>query len=569
LNRRSKFGDWLDERTGWRGLMRIALEEPVRGGARWSYVFGSALVFVLLVQVATGLLLAAFYAPSQADAWASVAYVQQEVTLGWFIRGLHSAGASAMMILTALHLLQVTLYGAYRRPREVNWYVGLVMMLVLFGFALTGYLLPWDQKGYWATQVATSLLGAIPAIGPWCKRVLIGGPEYGNLTLTHFYALHTLALPLAMAGLTLVHIALMRKHGITPGWLKSDAELDAATEPFWPRQLLRDFIAMSVVLAWMVVAVARSHGASLEAPADPSSAYDARPEWYFLPLYQLLKYFPGRLEVLAALGAPLVAGGLLAWLPLADRGPSRNPQARKKFVGAVVLLLLGAAALGGRAEWGDRKSPAYRKFRERADAESARALALAKQGVPVAGGTAVFENDPMARARRLYGERCVGCHQLAGAGERRAPDLDGWSSRAWLREFLRDPAGERFYGKTKVRGMKPVKQTGDDFDGLVEFVFAQGAAPGERVDADKVERGRTVFEAAGCDNCHSTDGKTGDEGPNLGGRASKEWLVAFLADPSERRFFGDKNDMPRFRGKLSDTELDALAELLRAERARQ
>ncbi|HZS38082.1 MAG TPA: cytochrome b N-terminal domain-containing protein [Polyangia bacterium] len=561
-----KLADWLDERTGYRSILRHALDEPVRGGARWSYVFGSALVFLLLVQAATGALLAAFYAPSSTDAWASVAYVQQEVTLGWFIRGLHSSGASAMMILTALHLLQVTLYGAYRRPREVNWWVGLALMALLFAFALTGYLLPWDQKGYWATQVATSLLGAMPLVGPWCKRVLIGGPEYGNLTLTHFYALHVLALPAAAAVLTFVHVALMRKHGITPGWRQSDAQLDAAAEPFWPRQALYDFVAMSVVLALMVVSVARSHGAPLEAPADPSSAYDARPEWYFLPLYQLLKFFPGRLEVLAALGAPAVAGGLLFWLPLADRGPSRNPAARKQFVGIVVLLLLGAAALGAEASIADAENPSYQKFRQRADRESERALTLARQGVPVAGGTAVYDNDPTARARRLYGERCAGCHQLDGAGERRAPDLDGWSSRAWLRDFLRDPENPRFYGKTKVRGMKPVKQTGDELEALVEFVYAQG---GDGADAARAEKGRAVFEAAGCDDCHQTDGAKGDEGPNLGGRASKKWLHDFLADPSEPRFFGDKNQMPKFRGKLEDADLDALADLLRAERARQ
>jgi ubiquinol-cytochrome c reductase cytochrome b subunit len=558
-----KLGEWLDERTGYRSLLRHALDEPVRGGARWSYVFGSALVFVLLTQALTGVLLAAFYAPSAKDAWASVAYVQQEVTLGWFIRGLHSSGASAMMILTALHLAQVTLYGAYRRPREINWWVGVVMMAVLFGFALTGYLLPWDQKGYWATQVATSLVGATPALGPWLKRVLIGGPEYGNLTLTHFYALHVLALPAAMALLTVVHVALMRKHGITPGWRRSDAELDAATEPFWPRQLFRDFVAMSVVLALMVVSVARSHGVSLEAPADPASSYDARPEWYFLPLYQLLKYFPGRLEVLAALGAPLVAGGLLFLLPLADRGPSRNPAARKKFVGAVALLLLGAASLGARATLADARSPGYQKFRERAARESARALELARQGVPASGGTAVYDNDPLERGRRVYTERCAGCHQLGGEGERRAPDLDGWSSRAWLRDFLRDPEGQRFYGATKVHGMKPVKQTGEELEALVDLLYAQGeGAPGS-------ERGRAVFAQSGCDDCHMLDGNSGDEGPNLGGRATRAWTRDFVADPTEPRFFGDKNHMPKFRGKLSDVELDAVAELLRAERARQ
>src|SRR6185503_16316430 len=135
------------------------------------------------------------------------------------------------------------------------------------------YLLPWDQKGYWATQVATSLVGAMPIVGPWLKRFVQGGGEYGNLTLTHFYALHTLALPALMVALTVVHVALMRRHGVTPSWKR--AREPQVSAPFSPDQLLRDLIAMALVLAVMVLVVVRAHGAALEAPADPSSAYDA------------------------------------------------------------------------------------------------------------------------------------------------------------------------------------------------------------------------------------------------------------------------------------------------------
>jgi ubiquinol-cytochrome c reductase cytochrome b subunit len=561
-----KLGDWLDERVGWRAAWKVLADETVPGGARWSYVFGSVLVFLLVVQAVTGVLLAAHYVPSAKDAWASVAYLQRDVTLGWFVRGLHSTGASAMLLLVDVHLLQVTFYGAYRRPREVNWWIGLALMALLFAFALTGYLLPYDQKGYWATQVATSLVGALPLVGDWARRVLFGGNAYGTLTITRFYALHVLVLPAAVALLTAVHVALMRKHGITPPARLGEAELRARAVPFWPSQALRDLVAMAVVLAVMVVLVARTHGASLEAPADPASSYDARPEWYFLPLYQLLKFFPGRWEVAAALGLPLVAGGFLFALPLLDRGPSRDVRARKRFVGAVVALLTGALALGAQAAWQDAHSEAYRKFRVRADAAAARALELAAQGMPAGGGTAVYDNDPAARARRVFADRCAGCHVYQGAGERRAPELDGWSSRAWLRDFLREPSHDRFYGKTKIHGMKPVKQTGDDFDALVEFVYAQGGADG--VDAARAERGRAVYESGGCDDCHAVDGAAEGEGPNLGGRASAVWIRAFLEDPSAARFFGDRNAMPKMRGKLDDADLDAMTALLRGERLR-
>jgi ubiquinol-cytochrome c reductase cytochrome b subunit len=556
-----KLGDWLDERTGWRGIARWFLDEPVPGGARWAYVFGSVLLFLLVVQAVTGILLASFYAPSSTDAWASVAYLTRRVPLGWFVRGLHSTGASAMVIVVALHLVQVTLWGAYRKPREVNWWVGLAMLACLLAFALTGYLLPWDQKGYWATQVATSLLGATPLLGPWVKSVLQGGAEYGNLTLTHFYALHVLVLPAVMVLLATLHLALFRKHGVTPA-----EEASVASEPFWPGQLTRDFVAMTLALAAMIAWVAHTHGAGLEAPADPASAYDARPEWYFYPLFQLLKVFPGRLEIFGAIGAPLVAAALLFGLPFIDRAKSRRPLERKLAVGAVMLLLFGVAALGAAGGVADARNAGYQKFRQRAEKASERALTLAEKGVPPAGGAALDENDPLARARHLYQERCSGCHMLDGEGDRRAPDLDGWSSRAWLRAFLKAPEDDRFYGKTKIRGMKPVKAEGADLDALVEWIFSQG---GGSFDAPLAARGQALFAESGCDDCHESDGTTaGDGPPNLGGRASPAWIKAFLADPSEARFFDGKNQMPKFRGKLSDADLEALAGLLSAGRAR-
>ena len=262
-----------------------------------------------------------------------------------------------------------------------------------------------------------------------------------------------------------------------------------------------------------------------------------------------------------------MAGGLLFLLPLADRGPSRNPLRRKRFVGAVVLLLLGAAALGGLAERADRGNAGFQKFRVRADRDAARALALAMEGVPPAGGTAVYDNDPTEQGRKLYAERCAGCHVYGGAGERKAPDLDGWSSRGWIAAFLRDPANERFYGETKVKGMKPVKAIGADFDALVEWVYSLGGPDG--VDAAKAQRGKQVFDDGGCDNCHEVDGATaGDGAPNLGQRASAAWIKRLLEDASQPALFGAKNEMPKFRGKLGDPQLDALVQLLRAERGK-
>jgi ubiquinol-cytochrome c reductase cytochrome b subunit len=175
-------------------------------------------------------------------------------------------------------------------------------------------------------------------------------------------------------------------------------------------------------------------------------------------------------------------------------------------------------------------------------------------GVPPGGGMAVWDNDPNARGRRLFAERCAGCHVLGGVGERKAPDLDGWSSKAWLHAFLKDPSHERFYGKTKIKGMKPVKQEGADLDALVDWLYDNASSP----------RGKQLFDDNSCSDCHGD----GDGVPDLVDRASPDWIKRFLSDPSDNHFFDGKNEMPKFRGKLSDADLDALVGLLRAERAR-
>ncbi|MDB4965348.1 MAG: Cytochrome b/b6 domain protein [Myxococcales bacterium] len=543
---------WLDERTGWSSALVRLGQTPVPGGARWSYVFGSALALTFLVQAVTGLLLANFYAPSSTTAWASVAYLQREVTLGWLIRGLHSSGASMMVVLVALHLLQVVVWGAYRAPREVNWWLGLVLMALVFAFALTGYLLPWDQKGFWATQVATSLLGETPLVGDWLRRVIQGGGDYGNLTLTHFYALHTILLPGTLTVFVVVHVRLMRRHGVTPLRASGDSQ------PFWPHQALRDVTAMAIVVAIMFFSVLRTHGAPLEAPADPSSAYDARPEWYFVPLFQLLKYFPGRLESIGALGVPSLIGAVLFALPRFSR----------RAAAAVVLTILGGAAgLSLLAHRDDARNEGYRRGRARADADAKRALELAALGVPPAGGTAVFDNDPERRVRQSFETRCAGCHVLDGVGEERAPLLTGWSSRAWLTDFLKQPDAAKYFGKTKkLHGMKPVKPVGDELNALVEWIFAQG---GGDVDAALVARGETIWTRESCDDCHSADGKSeGVSGaPNLAGRGTLAWIEGLIRDGGGPLYFSDHNEMPRFGAdKLSDEDVAALARLIAAGR---
>src|SRR6476659_9473052 len=178
-----RFLDWLDHRTRIKKITHEALYENVPGGSRWRYVWGSTLTFALVVQFITGIFLWMAYSPSSQTAWESVYYIQDEMTGGWLLRCLHHFMAQAMTILLVLHLMQVVIDGAYKAPREVNFWTGILLLLLVLALSLTGYLLPWDQKGFWATKVATNIMAITPMIGPQLQRLIIGGPNYGHHTL--------------------------------------------------------------------------------------------------------------------------------------------------------------------------------------------------------------------------------------------------------------------------------------------------------------------------------------------------------------------------------------------------
>ena len=228
------FFDWLDQRTGYRHITREALFENIPGGSRWRYVWGSTLTFTLVIQFITGIALWMAYSPSSQTAWESVYYIQTQMWGGWFLRGLHHYTAQAMNILLVLHLMQVVIDGAYKAPREVNFWFGVILLLLVLGLSLTGYLLPWDQKGFWATKVATNIAAITPVIGPSLQKLIIGGSDYGHHTLTRFFALHAGVLPGAIIALLVGHIYLFRRHGIT-----ARQPLNKPDAAFWPDQVLK------------------------------------------------------------------------------------------------------------------------------------------------------------------------------------------------------------------------------------------------------------------------------------------------------------------------------------------
>jgi quinol-cytochrome oxidoreductase complex cytochrome b subunit len=221
-------GQWFQERTGVNDIYRVVLARKIPKTG-WAYTLGSATLFVMINQIVTGILLSLYYVPTPDHAWNSVNYIQNEVLFGWLIRGLHHYGASAMVILVGLHMIRVVIYGSYKYPREVTWSTGIILLIVTMAFGFTGYLLPWDQKAYWATTVGTQFVRTTPIIGDWMLSVVQGGQNVSAVTLARFFGTHVWVLPATLLGLVSVHLYLVIRLGISnPPWQKNQPKMPKA-----------------------------------------------------------------------------------------------------------------------------------------------------------------------------------------------------------------------------------------------------------------------------------------------------------------------------------------------------
>jgi len=401
---------WLDSRLNLKPVERTLLDEPIPGGASWIYVFGSATLFLFLLQAITGMFLAVYYAPTPDHAYDSIRFIEIEVLFGAFVRGLHHWGASAMVVAIGLHMLQAFLYGAYKPPREVMWMVGVVLFLIVMAFAFTGYLLPWDQTAYWATQIGINMVGTVPLVGEFLMKVMRGGEVLGALTLSRFFAVHVLFLPAILITLIAAHLFILRRVGPAGPWTDERASL--GSETFYPRQVYMDAVVMLAVFA-LLSCLALLVPFPLTDKANPSdSSFVPVPEWYFLFYYELLKYVHGPLEPLATWVLPMVVIlGLFFW-PFIDRNPVRNPIKRPAALVSGLLFLLVVFSL---------------------------------LGISLKNLYAVPRVDPaLARGRALfYQSGCVGCHRIHGEGGAIGPDLsfvgDRRPEREWHLKHFKNP----------------------------------------------------------------------------------------------------------------------------------
>src|SRR5262245_13269403 len=330
---------WLDRRVGLDAIMHEALDEPIPGGARWAYVFGSVLLFLFISQTVTGVFLSLYYVPTADHAHTIVAYIVKEVTGGSFLRSLHAYGSSAVVIVLLLHLTQTFLYGAYKGRREVLWISGCALFGLMLAMAFTGYLLPWDQKAYFATTVGTNMASEVPWIGSALKRFMRGGNEMGTLTLSRFFVAHVFLLPAAIMGLVASHVYLFRKAGAAGPPREDPVNPKLPTQRFYPRQVLMD-TAVALLMICILGLLAHYHPMELGPKANPADTqYVPRPEWYYLPIFQWLKYFKGPYAVLGIVVIPGLTALLVVALPFIDRRLERRPWKRPIAVGTYLIIL--------------------------------------------------------------------------------------------------------------------------------------------------------------------------------------------------------------------------------------
>jgi len=542
--------DWLEHRTGIETAVKNFLYEDIPASAGWHQIIGSMAVFFFIIQVFTGALLAFNYAPTPGEAYNSVKYIMTELTGGPLIRGLHHWGASMMLIIVVLHMIQVFIYGAYKKPREATWMVGVTLLLITLAFGLTGYLLPWDNRAYFGTVVTTHIASQAPILGPYILRLLgAQGDSVGNVTFSRFYSLHTVLLPPLTIILIGIHIYLVRKHGVAA------AVGDTAPKrKFFPEQVFKDTVGVAVafIILFVMAVVAK---VPLERLADPTdTAYIPRPEWYFLFLFQMLKFFKGPLEIVGSQVLPGIAVLTLFLVPFIDRGPMIR-LGKRTF--AITFVLLAAIAWTGLTTAAVVTTPPNT---ESADTETPATPEAAPSSAATAAPWQQLSPQELAGLSFFKSEGCIGCHP--GAGQKGiGPDLiqmpKEHRNATWMVPHFKNPSQV-----VPGSAMPPISLPTADLNALTLFVLTLTPQNEAALLATPafVTQGAVVYQKNHCDACHQIHGVGATVGPALDGVATRHdraWLEKHFADPP-----GVVKDsiMPPY--KFAPMDLDAICKYL-------
>jgi ubiquinol-cytochrome c reductase cytochrome b subunit len=407
--------NWLESRTGFVSMTKDFLTEDVPGGASYWYVFGSATLFAMIVQIVTGIFLTFFYAPSAATAWESTRAIYLN-PFTHLLLSIHYWGASAMIALVFLHLLQVLIFGAYKSPRELQWIVGVLLLLVTLVLGLTGYLLPWDMDAYFASQVSLNITG-LPPGGAIIQNIAQGGGTMGTATINRFFGLHVWLMPAALVGLVGAHLAIFRHNGSAGPVVDDPRKLKVGR--FWPDQMFMDGAASFIVFA-IIMLLAIFLPPFLDEKADPTKFFVPYPAWYFLSLFGLLALFPPEFkiaglsistELLSTIAIPTLFLLVVLAIPWLDRSTTRSFSSRKGILWGATLVIIAIVSLSIFAQVQTMAKQAA------APPSMSEAQILAATPPPAQSAAGAAAAPANANGAKVFSTNCASCHGASGQGQ--------------------------------------------------------------------------------------------------------------------------------------------------------
>ena len=427
--------DWLERRVQLEGPVKeAALHYVPRSTASWWYVFGSASLVLLMLQIVTGIMLALVYSPSAGEAWNILQYLNHDLPLGWFLRAMHGWGSNFMVAVVVIHMMQVFLFGAYKFPRELTWTLGVFMLLMTLGMAFTGQVLRFDQDAYWGLGIGASIMGRVPVIGGQLVHLMLGGPIIGGATLSRFFALHVFVIPGALLAFTGLHVWMVLKLGVNewpvPGRIVNrDTYVQEYNKlshddglPFVPGAVWKDLVFSAAILLAVVISAAMFGPKGPEGIPDPTIIQTVpKPDFAFLWIYTVLSYIPPSIETPVMLGAPVVGIAVLVALPfvagVGEKSWWRRPA-------AVFTLMFLAVCWAGFTKLGT-----YTPWSPHMEAWSGAVLPASY----------LEHRTPLERqgANVFQEKQCRNCHSIGGVGGQRGPALDSVATRLTEDQLIR------------------------------------------------------------------------------------------------------------------------------------
>ncbi len=569
--------NWINQRISIDSWIEF-FNKPIPKKPDWGYSLGTVFLAVLLVEMMTGIVMSLYYAPTPDHARDSIEYIRTQIIFGKLIFGLHVWGASVIVILAVTYLLHLFSTGGYKRPKELNWILCVLLGLVIFGFLLTGYLLPWDQKSYWGTMVRTHIIESVPGIGPLQAKLLRAGDELGVLTLTRFYSGHVVILPLVFFILLGVYLFLVFKQGFLR--INESAFLtDSEEEPFYPKHAIRHLMSVFIFLAILCFVVFK-FPAPLDKIADPTdSSYVPRPEWYFLFLNQLLRYCDGPYQFIGTTIIPTAFVLLLFLLPFIDRNPQCPPRQRPFAMGFAGLIFMGIIFLTVQGVLnqppGDSSKSQVSSLKLKTldfGQKTLDSVDTAKQGETLISGEQIFVDN-----------KCMTCHRVNKKGGTGASNLtrEGIQrNQQWLIDFINNPntimKSKQSHPPINISPSEKVlmiaylsslttqvekrslKTKNLNVAARISLAMDTSTTQKSLTPKQLVERGMWLYDIQGCDECHTIgDEGGGVQGPDLTFEGRKnhdaDWHMRHFADP---RSVTPGSKMPKVR--LSQEDLKAL-----------